>query len=702
MAEPLRLRLKGLDCASCAARIEQALQQEGFADAAVNFVRREAVLTGDADRAGAIIRRIEPGVRVVPVVAGEKDDPDRPHRIPAAMLAAVALFAAALAARYGPWGVGRAADPLFVAAYLLAGRKVLRLGLLGPLRGKLLDENFLMTVATAGAFAIGEFPEAAGVMVFFMVGEFFQDLAVDRSRRSIRSLLSLKADVAHRLDGLRMQDVDPAGLVPGDRIVVRPGERVPVDGVVASGSASVDLSALTGESMPRSVAEGDEILSGALCRDGLLTIRVARPLEESTVARILSLVEDATARKARTERFITRFARVYTPVVVGLALLVAVVPPLVYGAPFSRWLYRALVLLVISCPCALVLSIPLGYFAGLGRAAARGILVKGSSFLDALARPAVVAFDKTGTLTRGEPRVVETVTRNGFSESELVALAALAEAHSSHPVAVAVREAHGAPVDPAAVSAVEEVAGAGVVAHAGGREILVGNDRLLHRHDIDHDTCDVAGTVVHVAVDGLYAGYLVLADELKEDAAAAVRALKRLGVGKVVMVTGDDRGVAEAVARQAGVDEVHAELLPADKVAVIERLAREVDGAGTVVFVGDGINDAPVLARADVGIAMGALGSDAAVETADVVLMDDRPMQVAEGIGLARATGRIVRQNIALALGVKVLFIGLGISGEATMWEAVFADVGVALLAVGNALRIMRVGPRGGGGTRRD
>jgi len=691
MSEPIKLRLEGLDCASCAAKIENSLKKEGFCSVSVNFVRKEATLEGNMEAARKVIQQVEPGIRVLDASGTRRAAEDEESSgTPVAMIAAVLLFAVGLIFRYG-FAVNNV--PLFLlfsVAYLLAGWKVLRSAFLNAIRGNLFDENFLMTIATFGAFAIGEFPEAAGVMIFFMVGEYFQDLAVNRSRRSVRSLLALKADFANLMVDGEVVKVDPETLAPGAHIQVRPGERIPVDGTVINGSSSLDSSALTGESIPRPVTEGETVLSGSVNLNGLITVEVTKELKESTIARILELVENATARKAKTEQFITTFARYYTPVVVGLAALVALVPPLFFGAAFSVWVYRALVLLVISCPCALVLSIPLGYFGGIGKAAKTGILVKGSNFLDALTAVSVVAMDKTGTLTKGVFKVTDVVTKNSFSREQLLKTAALAEVHSTHPIAAAVREAWNGEIDPADVLEVEEQAGSGIIARTRDMEIMAGNDRLLHRQKIDHDTCHVKGTVVHIVIDKSYVGYLIIADEIKEDSAASVRKLRELGVRKVVMVTGDSRDVAENIAKQAGVDEVHAELLPEDKVSVIEKLQQETGGKGKVAFVGDGINDAPVLAMADIGIAMGGLGSDAAIETADIVIMDDKPSKVAVGIKIARRTRRVVTQNIVLALGIKLVFIALGIAGEATMWEAVFADVGVALLAVVNAIRILR------------
>ncbi|NJE61175.1 heavy metal translocating P-type ATPase [Thermococcus sp. 21S7] len=690
-----KLKLEGLDCASCAYEIEEALKKEGFEFALVNFATKEAVIEGDVEKAKEIIKRVEPDVEVT-----EADEHDHGHghhhehgeedpkKALYFIIPSLMLFGIGVVLRYYYGMDNTFVFGVFVASYLLVGWKVLRSAVVNSIHGNVFDENFLIAVATLGAFAIREYPEGVAVMLFYVVGEFFQDLAVDRSRRSIKALLALKAEYANLLRNGEVVRVKPEELKVGDAILVKPGEKVPVDGVIIEGESTVDTSALTGESVPRTVREGEEILSGMVNLSGLLKVRVTKELSESTISRILELVENAGARKARTEKFITRFARYYTPAVVGLAVLVATLPPLITGDPFSTWVYRALVLLVISCPCALVLSIPLGYFGGIGRAARDGILVKGSNYLDALRDASIVAFDKTGTLTKGVFKVTKVETRNGFSEDEIIRFAALAEAHSNHPIAKAIREAYGGEINEAEIVEYEEIAGHGVRARIDGVEVMVGNDRLLHRFKVEHDTCRVKGTVAHVVINGKYAGYIIISDEIKDDAPLAVKELKRLGVQKVVMVTGDGRDVAEEIAGQLGLDGFYAELLPEDKVKVIEEL--EAETTGKVVFVGDGINDAPVLARADVGVAMGALGSDAAIETADVVIMDDRPSKVPLGIRIARKTQRIVWQNIVFALGVKLAFISLGILGEATMWEAVFADVGVALIAVFNAMRILR------------
>ncbi len=688
---PKKLKLEGLDCASCAYEIEEALKKEGFEFALVNFATKEAVIEGDVEKAKEVIKRVEPDVKVVEKDEHEHDHDhsEEPRKALYFIIPSLMLFAVGIVLRYYYGMDNTFVFGIFTVSYLLVGWKILKNAVVNSLNGNLFDENFLIAVATLGAFAIREYPEGVAVMLFYVVGEFFQDLAVNRSRRSIKALLALKAEYANLIEGDRVIQVKPEELKPGDIILIKPGEKVPVDGLVLEGTSSVDTSALTGESVPRTVKEGEEILSGMLNLSGVLKVQVTKELSESTISRILELVENASARKAKTEKFITKFAHYYTPAVVGLAALVAVVPPLAFGDPFAPWLYRALVLLVISCPCALVLSIPLGYFGGIGRTAKEGILVKGSNFLDALKDATVVAFDKTGTLTKGVFKVTRIETRNGFSEEEIIKFAALAEAHSNHPIASAIKEAYGKEINEVEAMEYEEIAGHGVRARMDGVEVMVGNDRLLHRFNIEHDTCRVKGTVAHVVINDRYAGYIIISDEIKEDAPDAVKELKRLGVKRVVMVTGDNKDVAAEIAREIGLDGFYAELLPEDKVEIIEELEKQKAPGEKIVFVGDGINDAPVLARADVGVAMGALGSDAAIETADVVIMDDKPSKLPRGIKIARKTQRIVWQNIIFALGVKLPFISLGILSEATMWEAVFADVGVALIAVFNAMRIL-------------
>jgi Cd2+/Zn2+-exporting ATPase len=580
---------------------------------------------------------------------------------------------------------------VFIPAYLLSGWNVLTIAGRNILRGRFFDENFLMTIATLGTIAIHKLPEAVGVMLFFKVGELFQEYAVGKSRKSIKSLLEIRPDYANLKVNGEVKTVSPESVNIGDLIIVKPGEKIPLDGEVIQGNSQLDTSALTGESVPRTVNVGEMVLAGMLNQTGVLLVRVTKLFGESSIARILDLVENASSKKAPTQKFITKFARYYTPFVVFASLAVVIIPPLfIPGATQAEWTYRALILLVISCPCGLVISIPMGYFGGVGGAAKRGILVKGAMYLDALTQVKTVVFDKTGTLTKGVFKVKDIVTKNRLTEDELISVAAQVESHSNHPVAQSIREAYRQNVDDSDVKDYQEIAGHGIKATVKDRVVIAGNDKLLHRENIEHDTCDVQGTVVHLAVDNLYAGYISIADEIKDDAALAISRLKKLGVENTVMLTGDNRIVAAKIADELGLDSYMAELLPEDKVKALEKIIAQSGKKDKVVFVGDGINDAPVIARADVGMAMGGLGSDAAIETADVVIMTDALSKVAEAIQVGRKTRNIVWQNIIFAMSVKGLFIVLGAFGLATMWEAVFADVGVALAAIFNATRVLK------------
>jgi Zn2+/Cd2+-exporting ATPase len=580
---------------------------------------------------------------------------------------------------------------VLIPAYLIGGWSVLTSAGRNILKGQIFDENFLMTVATLGAIAIHKIPEAVAVMLFFKIGELFQEFSVGRSRRSIKALLEVRPDSANlKVDG-EVKTVSPETVQVGDVILVKPGEKVPLDGEILEGKSQVDTSALTGESVPQTVAPGEPVLAGMINQSGLLTVKVTRLFGESSIAKILDLVENASSKKAQAQKFITQFARYYTPVVVFGSLALALIPPLVVpGATSAEWVYRALILLVVSCPCGLVISIPLGYFGGVGGAAKRGILVKGATFLDTLTAVKVVVFDKTGTLTQGVFKVAEIIPKNGFTQDQLLALAAKAESHSNHPVAKSIRDAYGQTIDDSEVQDYIEVAGHGIQAKVNGQVVIAGNDRFLHRENIDHDVCEVEGTVVHLAVDRRYVGRIIIADELKADAVQAIQDLKRLGVEQTIMLTGDNQSVAAGIARRLGLDSYVADLLPEGKVEAIEKLLSQVGKNRKVAFIGDGINDAPVIARADVGMAMGGLGSDAAIETADIVIMTDAPSKVAEAIRIARKTRRIVWQNIILAMAIKGIFIVLGAFGLATLWEAVFADVGVALAAIFNATRVLK------------
>ncbi|AIQ10916.1 heavy metal translocating P-type ATPase [Paenibacillus durus] len=579
---------------------------------------------------------------------------------------------------------------LFLLAYLAAGGNVVWQAVRNIARGQVFDENFLMALATIGAFAIGQYPEGVAVMLFYQVGELFQGLAVNRSRRSITALMDIRPETARLRTGEETKIVSPERVNIGDIIVVQPGEKVPLDGTVIEGRAMMDTSALTGESVPRSAEPGSAVLSGFINKNGVITVEVTQTFAESAVSKILELVQNASNNKAKTENFITRFARGYTPVVVITAALLAVVPPLFSGATFSDWIYRALVFLVISCPCALVVSIPLGFFGGIGAASRSGILIKGSNYLEALNDVKTVVFDKTGTLTKGQFKVTGIHPAEGVTESELLRLAAYAESHSGHPIAESIVAAYGQRIEASTITDYNEISGHGIRASVEGRIVLAGNARLMEREGIAFWQPAGTGTIVHLAVDGQYAGSLVIADEVKEDAARAISALRKIGVAKTVMLTGDASAVAEDVGKRLGIGEIHAELLPQHKVEQIERLESQKAGREKIAFVGDGINDTPVLARADVGIAMGGLGSDAAIEAADIVIMTDEPSKIASAIGIARRTRTIVWQNIIFALGVKVVFLQLGAFGIATMWEAVFSDVGVTVLAVLNSMRALR------------
>ena len=613
------------------------------------------------------------------------------------VIAAVLL----IVARFAPLPM-LPATILYLASYLVIGYDILHKAGKGILNRQMFDENFLMAVATVGAIALalyehsGDFSEAVAVMLFYQIGELFQTYAVGKSRQSITALMDIRPDYANIERDGTLEQVDPDEVAVGTVIVVQPGEKVPLDGVVVSGTAALDTSALTGESLPRDVAEGDEIVSGCIDLTGVLKIRTTKEFGESTVSKILELVEDSSSHKSRSEAFISRFARVYTPAVCGGALALAILPPLVRilalgtAGLWGEWIYRALTFLVISCPCALVISIPLSFFAGLGGASREGVLVKGSNYLEILSKTHTVVFDKTGTLTQGVFEV-SAVHHNTIAPERLIEYAALAECASSHPISKSLQRAYGKPIDRSRVTDIEERSGKGICAKVDGHAVAVGNAKLMMDLSVDHVACRSVGTILHVALDGAYAGHIVIADMEKPNARAAIAALRKVGVTKTVMLTGDIDAVARDVAGDLGIDEVHSELLPAEKVAQVERLLAEKGPKDVLAFVGDGINDAPVLSRADIGIAMGAMGSDAAIEAADVVLMDDDPLKIAKAIRISRKCIGIVYQNIVFALGVKALCLVLGALGLAGMWAAIFADVGVMILAVLNAIRALRV-----------
>lgn len=578
---------------------------------------------------------------------------------------------------------------VFIASYLIVGLEIVLKAIRNITRGKVFDENFLMAIATIGAFGIGEFPEAVAVMLFYQVGELFQSYAVDKSRKSISSLMDIRPDYANVKKENEVLKVSPEEVKIGELIVVKPGEKVPLDGVIEEGKSMLDTSSLTGESMPQDVSVGDSVLSGCINKSGLLTIKVTKEFGESTVSKILDLVENASSKKSKSENFITKFAKYYTPAVVIIAVLLAIVPPIIInGAVFTDWLYRALTFLVVSCPCALVISIPLGFFGGIGGASKKGILVKGSNYLEAIAQTEIVVFDKTGTLTQGkfEVQKIEAVE---IEKEELLELAAYAENHSNHPISLSVKDAYKNKIDMQKITQTEEIAGLGVKAIIDGRQVLVGNDKLMEQAKINYEKSTDIGTILYVAIDNKFAGYIVIADKIKDDSKKTIEILKENNIKKTVMLTGDKKEVGEHVADILGLDEVYTELLPDGKVKKVEELLKQKSEKGKLVFVGDGINDAPVLALADIGIAMGGIGSDAAIEAADVVIMTDEPSKIGNAIQISKKTMRIVRENIIFSLVVKIAVLILTACGLSTMWEAVFADVGVSIIAILNSLRAL-------------
>ena len=579
---------------------------------------------------------------------------------------------------------------VFIASYLIVGLEIVLKAIRNITRGKVFDENFLMAIATIGAFGIGEFPEAVAVMLFYQVGELFQSYAVDKSRKSISSLMDIRPDYANVKRNDEVSKVSPEEVKIGELIVVKPGEKIPLDGVIEEGKSMLDTSSLTGESMPQDVSTGDSVLSGCINKSGLLTIKVTKEFGESTVSKILDLVENASSKKSKSENFITKFAKYYTPAVVIIAVLLAIVPPIIIkGAVFTDWLYRALTFLVVSCPCALVISIPLGFFGGIGGASKKGILVKGSNYLEALAQTEIVVFDKTGTLTQGNFEV-QKIEAIDIEKEKLLELAAYTENHSNHPISLSVKDAYKNKIDMKKITETEEIAGLGVKAVIDGKKVLVGNDKLMVESGIEYKKSTDIGTILYVAIDNKFAGYIVIADKIKDDSKKTIEILKENNIKKTVMLTGDKKQVGEHVADILGLDEVYTELLPDGKVKKVEELLKQKSEKGKLVFVGDGINDAPVLALADIGIAMGGLGSDAAIEAADVVIMTDEPSKIGNAIQISKKTMRIVRENIIFSLVVKIAVLILTACGLSTMWEAVFADVGVSIIAILNSLRVLR------------
>ncbi|MGX7183145.1 heavy metal translocating P-type ATPase [Enterococcus pallens] len=678
-------RLDGLDCAHCAAKIEHAVQGiNGVKRATVDFMTTKMIIEAPekempriCDEAEKAVHQFEPDVELKDLTA-PKEEESQTGKIIQIAVALIATLSLVLLEPAMPWKF-----VAYLAVYLWIGWDVLKTAATNILKGQVFDENFLMSVATIGALAIGEYPEAVGVMLFYQVGEFFQDYAVNRSRKSISALLEIRPDYANRLVDGQVEKVAPERVKIGESIVINPGERVPLDGEIIDGQSFVDTSALTGESVPRKVVTGEEILSGFVNQSGRLTVKTTTTFGESTVNKILDLVENASSKKAPAENFITSFARYYTPIVVGLAVLLAVVPPMILNEPFQMWVYRALTFLVISCPCALVISVPLSFFGGIGGASKAGILIKGSNYIERLATIETLVFDKTGTLTKGVFAIQKIET--SMDQEKFLQGVASVEQNSSHPIAQSILKANQAPLLP--VTSLEERAGYGIDAMVEKQRYLVGNAKLLEQADVVFEPVNEIGTVIYVAIDRQYIGYLLIADELKADVAETISELKQSGIKQTVMLTGDNRTIAETIGNRIGIDKVYSELLPADKVSQLEKLLDQ-----KVAFVGDGMNDAPVLARADLGIAMGGLGSDAAIEAADVVIMDDQPAKIPTAIKIARKTMRIVKQNIVFAIGVKVFVLILGALGLASMGAAVFADVGVTVLAVLNAMRCLNSG----------
>ncbi len=695
--------ITNVDCANCAAKIEDSVNKLDCVDfASLDFATQSLhIKTDSLEKVIAQIQFIEPGVELIPyspmVESSVNTEPIRWLSLETLTITtAVVIFSSQIVfeGKYHQLSLSHVELILALAAYLMVGWNVIIGAVKTIKKGLLFDENVLMVIATAGAFAIHAYAEAIGVMLFFKFGELLQNRAINRSRRSIKALLAARPNIAYLKTDQGLKEVSPESVMVGDVIVVKPGEKIPIDGEVIEGSSHIDNSALTGESVPVSVGIGSTILAGGLAQTGALTIKTTKAFKDSSIAKILELVENATARKARTEKFITSFARYYTPVVVFAALLVAFVPPLLFGQPIETWVYRALVMLVISCPCALVVSIPLGYFAGIGKSSRKGILVKGSNYIDALSKVKAVVFDKTGTLTEGSFKVESINCSEGWSKEQLLEVASAAELHSTHPIANSIRQAfsdYGGSLNESDISEHKMHPGLGVSAYYKKDYILIGNDLFMEDKSNTIDTIANPGlTVVHVVVNNQYAGSLSIGDQIKRDARSAIAELRKLGVKHISMLTGDSSHAAKKVSDELGLDSYQANLLPEDKVEKFEALLSKRVDDGKTVFVGDGINDAPVLARADIGVAMGGLGSEAAIETADVVLMTDSPSKLVEAISIAKQTRRIVWQNIILAFSVKAIFLSLGAIGLATMWEAVFADVGTALLAVANSSRILK------------
>lgn len=693
--EELQLTLEGLNCANCARKIEEKVgRMEGVKESNLNFttttlnvklekkVKEEHVI----NEIKKIVEALEPHVKVEKKVYGKATIKKAKFTVKSTLIIGAVLYLFAVIGDFqGTLGL-----ILFGASYLLIGGEVVLTAIKNIAKGQVFDENFLMTVATIGAFTINQYPEAVAVMLFYEIGETIQGYAVNKSRSSISSLMDIRADYANLIINGKEKKVSPETVKVEDVILVKPGEKVPLDGVVIEGESFIDTSVLTGESVPRKIVPNDEILSGGINTSGLLKVKVTKKFGESTVSRILEMVENAASKKADTEKFITKFAKVYTPIVVVLAILIAVIPSIfIKDALFSTWLYRALVFLVVSCPCALVVSVPLGFFAGIGGASKKGVLVKGSNYLELLKDLETVVFDKTGTLTEGVFSVTE-INTNGIDKEKLIEVAAMAESFSNHPIAISIIKEYGKEIDKEVIKAYKEILGRGIKAVINNEEVLVGNSKLMNEFNILYNEVDSIGTVVYCAINGEFKGSIVISDKIKENAAEALINLKKAGVKKTVMLTGDNKKTAYKVGEKINIDEVHSELLPLDKVREVEELLKRSNKNGKLAFVGDGVNDAPVLARADIGIAMGGIGSDAAIEAADIVLMKDDINALVDAINISKKTNKILWQNIVFALGIKILVMVLGTFGIANMWTAVFADVGVTIIAIINSTRCFR------------
>ncbi|QQS34949.1 MAG: cadmium-translocating P-type ATPase [Ignavibacteriales bacterium] len=695
----MEIKLKNLDCAACAHKIETRLNKiDNVRNISINTLTSVLKIDyDDFDRIKAAIAEVDDNIVVERIASFKslKDDDDEKVRneIIRIVLVLILFGCAILFESLRIFDAGSLVLIfLFISAYLVSGWTVLLKAIKNIFRGKIFDENFLMAIATIGAIAINELNEAVAVMLFYNIGEFLQGLSVRRSRNSIKSLLEFKPDSANQLINGEVIKVSPEAITIGSEIIVKPGEKIPLDGTVTEGESYLDTMPLTGESIPKFVKPGSTVLAGTINKSSLLKIKTIKLFSDTSVAKILHLAENAVSKKAEPEKFISKFARYYTPAVVAIATLIAFLPPLLYpfSETYSEWIYRALVILVISCPCALVISIPLGYFGGIGAASRRGILVKGSNYLDALTEVKTIVYDKTGTITKGRFDVTSVKPLNGFSENELLRYASIAESNSNHPIAVAIKDKSGITIQNSDIKNYEEVPGHGVKVESGDKIIVAGNDRILHKESIEHDKCELSETVVHIAMNNKYAGFISVSDEIKPDSADAFKQLKEAGIHEQIILTGDNEKSANLIASNVSADKVYSGLMPEEKVSHLEKIISEKKHSGKIAFVGDGINDAPVLSRADIGIAMGAYGSDAAIEAADVVIMTDSLSKIGEAIDVAKQTRKIVWQNIFFAMGVKAIFIAMGSAGIASMWEAVFADMGVALLAIINSTRLMR------------